>query len=46
MRDRANVTLTAVLVDDEPLAREELKWLLQDFPDVEIVATMPELYWG
>jgi two-component system LytT family response regulator/two-component system response regulator LytT len=39
MRDRATAPLTAVLVDDEPLAREELKWLLNDLPDVEVLAT-------
>jgi two-component system LytT family response regulator/two-component system response regulator LytT len=39
MRDRATATLTTVLVDDEPLAREELKWLLADFPEIEVIAT-------
>jgi two-component system response regulator LytT len=39
MRDRATVTLSTVLVDDEELARDELKYLLQDFPEVEIIAT-------
>jgi two-component system LytT family response regulator/two-component system response regulator LytT len=39
MRDRATATLTAILVDDEALAREELKWLLNDFPEIEILAT-------
>jgi two-component system, LytTR family, response regulator LytT len=39
MRDRATATLTAILVDDESLAREELRWLLNDFPEIEIVAT-------
>jgi two-component system LytT family response regulator/two-component system response regulator LytT len=39
MRDRATAPLTAVLVDDEALAREELKWLLNDLPDVEVLAT-------
>jgi DNA-binding LytR/AlgR family response regulator len=39
MRDRATATLTALLVDDESLAREELKWLLNDFPEIEVVAT-------
>lgn len=39
MRDRATAPLTAVLVDDEALAREELKWLLNDFPSVEVLAT-------
>jgi two-component system LytT family response regulator/two-component system response regulator LytT len=39
MRDRATAPLTAVLVDDEALAREELKWLLNDLPGVEVLAT-------
>jgi len=26
-------------VDDEELARDELKWLLQDFPEVDVIAT-------
>lgn len=39
MRNRATAPLTAVLVDDEALAREELKWLLNDLPDVEVLAT-------
>lgn len=33
---RATVTITAVLVDDEQLAREELEFLLRDFGDVEV----------
>jgi two-component system response regulator LytT len=39
MRERATVTLSTVLVDDEELARDELKFLLQDFPQVEVIAT-------
>ncbi len=39
MRERATATLTAVLVDDESLAREELRWLLNDFPEIEVIAT-------
>lgn len=31
-------TINAVLVDDERLAREELDFLLRDYPEVEIVA--------
>ncbi|MBM3737050.1 MAG: response regulator transcription factor [Acidobacteria bacterium] len=31
--------VTALLVDDERLALDELAYLLQDFPDVEVVAT-------
>jgi len=30
-------TLSTLLVDDEPLAREELSYLLKDFPDIEIL---------
>src|SRR5262245_58540663 len=33
------LTLTALIVDDEALARDELAYLLKDFPDVEIAAT-------
>lgn len=32
-------TITAILVDDEALARDELAFLLKDFPDIEIAAT-------
>lgn len=39
MRERATFTLSTVLVDDEELARDELKYLLQDFPEVEVIAT-------
>jgi DNA-binding LytR/AlgR family response regulator len=44
MSNRGNVSssapsLTALIVDDEPLARDELAYLLRDFPEVEIVAT-------
>jgi two-component system, LytTR family, response regulator LytT len=38
MRERATVTLSTILVDDEELARDELKFLLQDFPEVEVIA--------
>lgn len=31
--------LTALIVDDEALARDELAYLLKDFPDVEVAAT-------
>ena len=37
MQDRATAILTAVIVDDEKLAQEELAYLLKDFPDIEIV---------
>ncbi|MDQ6706864.1 MAG: LytTR family DNA-binding domain-containing protein [Acidobacteriota bacterium] len=46
MRDRATLpspvlatTLSAIIVDDERLASEELAWLLKDFPEVEVLAT-------
>ncbi len=39
MRDRATATLTIVVVDDEQLACEELTYLLNDFPEVEVIAT-------
>jgi two-component system LytT family response regulator/two-component system response regulator LytT len=39
MQNRATVTISAILVDDEKLASEELAYQLKDFPDVEIIAT-------
>ena len=39
MRERATATLTTMIVDDEPLACEELAFLLKDFPEVEVTAT-------
>ncbi len=39
MRERATTTLSAIIVDDERLACEELSWLLKDFPEVEVLAT-------
>src|SRR5579862_324556 len=39
MQNRATVTISAILVDDETLASEELAYQLKDFPDVEIIAT-------
>jgi two-component system response regulator LytT len=39
MQNRATVPISAILVDDEPLASEELSYLLRRFPDVEIAAT-------
>ena len=32
-------TISAILVDDEQLACDELAYLLKDFPDIELVAT-------
>src|SRR5580704_18455567 len=39
MRERATATLTTVVVDDEQLACDELSYLLNDFPEVEVIAT-------
>lgn len=38
MRERATATLTTVVVDDEALACDELSYLLNDFPEVELIA--------
>jgi two-component system LytT family response regulator/two-component system response regulator LytT len=32
-------TISTVLIDDEQLARDELAYLLKDFPDIDLVAT-------
>src|SRR5277367_5861581 len=34
-----SVAISAIVVDDEKLASDELSYQLRDFPDVEIVAT-------
>ena len=39
MRERAGNTLSAIIVDDEQLAQDELAWLLRDFPEIDVVAT-------
>ena len=39
MSARATAVLTAIIVDDEQLASDELGFLLKDFPDLEVVAT-------
>ena len=39
MITRATSTISAILVDDEQLACEELAYLLKEFPDVEVLAT-------
>jgi two-component system response regulator LytT len=39
MQERATATLTAMIIDDEQLAQEELAYLLKDFPDIEIVGS-------
>ncbi len=38
MRSRATSPMSALIADDEPLAREELKFLLDQIGDVEVVA--------
>ncbi len=39
MRERATATITTIVVDDEQLACDELSYLLNDFPEVEVIAT-------
>src|SRR5271156_38879 len=39
MLTRATGTISALLVDDEQLARDELAFLLKEFPEVEVLAT-------
>jgi two-component system LytT family response regulator/two-component system response regulator LytT len=39
MSVRATAVLTAIIVDDEQLASDELAFLLKDYSDIEIVAT-------
>jgi two-component system response regulator LytT len=39
MPGRATTVIQTVLVDDEQLACDELGYLLQDFPEIEIIAT-------
>src|SRR5260370_15341059 len=39
MSPRATATISAIIVEDEQLACEELAFLLRDFPDIELVAT-------
>jgi two-component system response regulator LytT len=39
MSQRLTSTLSTLVVDDEELAREELTYLLKDFPEVEILET-------
>lgn len=39
MRPRATAPMSAIIADDEQLAREELKFLLDQIGDVEVVAT-------
>lgn len=39
MSDRATSAFTALIVDDEQLASDELAYLLKDFPDIDVVGT-------
>ena len=39
MSSRSTETITAAVVDDEKLAREELAFLLKSFPEIEVVGT-------
>jgi two-component system LytT family response regulator/two-component system response regulator LytT len=39
MRDGATPTLATIVVDDEQLAREELAYLLRDFPEIGVIGT-------
>jgi len=39
MSDRATGTITALIVDDEQLACDELAYLLKEFPEIEVVGT-------
>ena len=36
---RSTGTISALVVDDERLAREELSYLLKDFPEIEVLQT-------
>ena len=39
MSARATLTLSAVVIDDEQLARDELTFLLKEFPEIEITGS-------
>src|SRR6185295_15893745 len=39
MQERATATLTAMIVDDEQLAQDELAYLIKDFTDIEVIGT-------
>ena len=39
MSQRVTGTISTLVVDDEQLAREELSFLLKDFPEVEVLET-------
>lgn len=39
MSGRATITIGTLLIDDESLAREELAFLLKDFPEIEVLGS-------
>jgi two-component system LytT family response regulator/two-component system response regulator LytT len=39
MQDRATAVITAMIVDDEQLAQDELAYLIKDFPDIEVIGS-------
>src|SRR4051812_28812583 len=39
MQERATPMLTAMIVDDEQLAQDELAYLIKDFPDIEVIGS-------
>src|SRR6266700_3356350 len=39
MRSRATIPISAIIADDERLAREELRFLLDEIGDVDVVGT-------
>src|ERR1700732_2920232 len=39
MQNRATATISAILVDDEKLASEELAFQLKEFHDIDVIAT-------
>ena len=39
MQNRATAAISAILVDDEKLASEELAYQLKEFPDIDVIAT-------
>ena len=39
MPNRATATISAILVDDEKLASDELSYQLKEFADVDVIAT-------
>ena len=39
MQDRATAVITAMIIDDEQLAQDELAYLIKDFPDIEVIGS-------